>query len=130
MIGPDLLQTVAEYGDMETVTILGASRHLKLHYERSSLAPSLEKLQQRRNAADGFEAAFHDLISLIETQSDQEMSDEALMEAGLVPSVDSSWHSLEVLGLRLAATHSDDDSNSFESALESLPLLVEIDERA
>jgi len=123
---PDLLHTVAKYADVNSISILTASRHLKFHYDQSAIpiASALEKIQQRVDKSSELIAAFADLVAVIQAEPADDSPDESLMEAGLLESPASSWHSLEFTGM-LQYDHSYEGSSSsetFEDAEESFSL--------
>ena len=104
LTGPHLLQIVALHADIETITILTNTDHLRLKYDSSySLGDFAIRLNERPNTTEKLIIAFDELIGIIK-------------QGPALP----GQHDLEV-GLAHSDT-SDSDNEIFENALESLHL--------
>ena len=84
--GPNLLQIVSLYADLETVTILTATDHLLLkHDSKYGLGDFLSRLSARSDATEKLIQAFKDLLDVISRSSDVGRHDsENLLETGLL----------------------------------------------
>ncbi|KAL9614369.1 MAG: hypothetical protein Q9167_001172 [Letrouitia subvulpina] len=105
LTGPNLLQIVAIYADVETITILANADHLHLTYDSSyALGDFRSRLRQRTDASEKLILAFEELMEIVEQGPSrrQVYNDE---ESGLGQSCTS-----------------DSDSDTFENALESFDL--------
>ena len=109
--GPDLLQIVSLYADIETMSILTATDHLLLKYDKSyGLSDFMTRLRQRPDATDKLVLAFEELLGVIKQDSTAGVGTEDLMESGLIsPGQLSVTELLEHEG----STESDDE---FEKA--------------
>lgn len=108
LIGPHLLQIVALHADLETITILINTDHLRLKHDSSySLGDFTVRLNERADATEKLIIAFDELMAII--KQGPEFSGHhgaaSLMEAGLAHS-----------------DTSDSDNEVFENALEGLHL--------
>lgn len=106
--GPHLLQIVAIHADLETMTILRDSDHLRLRYDENyTLGDFATRLSQRAGVTEKLVLAFEGLIDVIRegssTSKPHFRSQDSLMEAGLVGA-------------------DEEDEDIFENALESLQL--------
>lgn len=82
--GPNLLQLVASYGDLETIKILTGVDHFMLSYDRDYTASDFEtRLRERQNVSQEVITAFGDLLSIINERPVTEMR-ESLAERGLL----------------------------------------------
>ncbi|KAI9746289.1 MAG: hypothetical protein M1835_002448, partial [Candelina submexicana] len=108
LTGPHLLQIVALHADLETITILMNTDHLRLQYDSSyGLGDFTIRLNERSDATEKLILAFDELLGIIKQGPalPGHHDTASLMEAGLARS-DSS----------------DSDDEVFENALESLHL--------
>lgn len=107
--GPDLLNIAADFADIETIRILAASEHLKIHGDEGYVlaAKSSDIIKNRPDVSEDLIVAFEELLSLMSDEH-SEMGEEGLLESGLLSGIPSSL--------------SDDGSNliMFEDALETL----------
>ncbi|KAK2754572.1 hypothetical protein FQN54_006973 [Arachnomyces sp. PD_36] len=80
---PDLLNTVAQYADIETLYILTATNHLRLSYDkRYTVADFEERLQGRPDLSDELRLAFDELLSILNHIPNQREGTEGLLESG------------------------------------------------
>lgn len=111
LTGPHLLQIVAIYADIETISILTDTDHFLLKYDSSyALADFISRLSERPDATEKLILAFEglmDVIKQVPTLPDHH-STKGLMESGLTHS-----------------DASDSDSEEFENAVEILDLGTE-----
>ena len=108
LTGPHLLQIVALHADLETITILVNTDHLRLQYDASyGLGDFTSRLNQRPDATEKLVFAFDELLGIIKQGPalPGHHDTASLMEAGLGQS-----------------DTSDSDNEVFENALESLHL--------
>ncbi|KAJ5937294.1 hypothetical protein N7454_004949 [Penicillium verhagenii] len=110
--GLDLLQTVAGHADLETITILAKTPHLKSHRETSAntVISARETLQQRPDKSEDLTAAFEELIAIIEAEPPDDISEEDLMESGFL-SCRSTWNAKRESLENLEMTEKDVDSD-------------------
>ena len=114
--GPDLLQIVALYADLETMSILTATDHLLLKYDKAyGDSDFVSRLRQRPDASDKLILAFEELLGVIKQESATKHGKENLMESGLVNS--DPLDSTELLSI-LEQASSDGSDEEFENALE------------
>lgn len=116
--GPHLLELVAQYADLETMSILTSAEHLKLRSDRTyTLANFAAKIRQRADASEKLSHAFEDLLDTMATEPPpSKIGLELQMESGLLPLQDTHLHEDAIAG-------SDHDSDqSFEDALENAAL--------
>ena len=109
--GPNLLEFVAQYADIETTSILSAAEHLRIRTDDSYiLTHYMQILQARIDISEKLVNAFEDLLSILKSAGGPQQSVESRMESGLL----SPFEPLDL---------SDDDTDSdlvFEDAKESL----------
>ena len=108
LTGPHLLQIVALYADIETISILTDTDHLHLKYDSSyALGDFLSRLSERPDATEKLIFAFNGLMDVIKQGPalPRHQDTEGLMESGLMHS-----------------DASDSDSEVFENAMERLYL--------
>ncbi|KAF3938286.1 Ankyrin-1 [Dactylella cylindrospora] len=94
-LGPQLLPIIAEYANVETMSILASSNPLKLSYDLSSdgVTTAQEILRHRRDYDEKLGDAFKELIVIAEAGIASVKSIDSLQEAGLVfYSARSSFH--------------------------------------
>lgn len=116
LTGPHLLQIVALYADIETISILMNTDHLHLKYDSSyTLGDFRNRLIGRPDATEKLVLAFDGLLGVIKhgPALPGHHGTETLMESGLVHS-----------------DASDSDSEVFENAMESLHLGKEFLQKA
>ena len=114
--GPDLLQIVALYADLETMSILTATDHLLLKYDKTyGVSDFVSRLRQRPDASDKLILVFEELLGVIKQESATKHGEENLMESGLVNS--DPLDSTELLSI-LEQASSDGSDEEFENALE------------
>ncbi|MCJ1456869.1 hypothetical protein MMC28_007235 [Mycoblastus sanguinarius] len=108
LTGPHLLQIVAHYADIETISILTNTNHLHLKYDSSyALGDFKCRLSERLDVTEKLIFAFDGLMDIIEQgpASPGHYGIEGIMESGLVHS-----------------DAGDSDGEVFENAMESLYL--------
>lgn len=80
---PELLNTVAQYADIETLHILSATNHLRLSYDkRYTLADFEDLLHARPDLTDKLTVAFDELLSILNHVPDSREGTESLLESG------------------------------------------------
>jgi ankyrin repeat protein len=86
LTGPHLLEIVALYADIETMTILTGSDHLHLKHDQNYLLGDFSsQLSARPDATEKLILAFKDLLSVIENRPENTpRSVESLMESGFL----------------------------------------------
>lgn len=86
ILGPDLLQTVVEHADLETITILAATPSLRSCRDMSAdtVISAQETLQQRPDNNEDLSAAFEELIAIVEAEPSDDEAKESLMESGFL----------------------------------------------
>ena len=112
LTGPNLLQLVALYADLETMDILSKTDHFQLKYDsKYALGDFVCRLRERSDATTKHVLAFEELLSVINHYPPMSSPHgaESLMEAGMLP---------------LEETDTDDET--FENAMESLGLTAEV----
>ena len=118
--GPDLLQIVSLYAGIETMSILTATDHLLLKYDKFyGLSDFITRLRQRPDATDKLVLAFEELLDVIKQDSTAGVGSEDLMESGLIP---PGQHGETEMLEHDGSTESDDE---FENAVEHLHLSAE-----
>jgi ankyrin repeat protein len=81
--GPHLLSLVAQYADLQTISILASTSHLKLKFDKDYVLGDFSaRLRQRIDVTEKLTEAFEDLVSLISQGSAQSESTESRMESG------------------------------------------------
>lgn len=81
--GPQLLNIIALYVDLETIHILANSNHFRLKYDGYyALGDFRKTLHDRKDATDKLSFAFDELLRVFEGASHVAESDESLLEAG------------------------------------------------
>ncbi|KAL9117718.1 MAG: hypothetical protein Q9187_005740 [Circinaria calcarea] len=88
--GPHLLELVAQYADMETMSILSSASHLRPKFDKDyMLHDAATRLRERSDVTEKLIQAFEDLLEVIkESPSGKNM--ESHMEAGFL-----KYHTLE-----------------------------------
>ncbi|OBT47665.1 hypothetical protein VE00_02263 [Pseudogymnoascus sp. WSF 3629] len=109
--GPHLLSLVAQYADIQTISILTSTDHLKLKFDRDYiLGDFATRLQQRVDVTEKLVDAFEDLLCLINQGSVEGGSIESRMESGL----------LTAQGFNSPTSSSEESDDVFEDAQESI----------
>lgn len=116
--GPHLLQIVASYADIQTITTLTTTNHFMLKYDRVYLFGDFAtQLRQRADATDKLIVAFEDLLGLIDKEPEMRgKSAESRMESGLLSCPDSDS---EKAGSD-ASSELNESEQLFDDALEQL----------
>ena len=84
--GPHLLQIVALYADIETMTILTATDHLLIKYDEAYTLGDFEnRLGQRHDITEKMVQAFKELLSIINQGPELSPGIDSLMETGSIP---------------------------------------------
>ena len=118
--GPDLLQIVALYADIETMSILTATDHLLLKYDKNyGLGDFISHLRQRPDVTDKLRLAFEELLDVVKQESMTNHGSENLMESGLVTQDELDT---ALLGSDMKLDSFEDSDEEFENALEHLEL--------
>ncbi len=94
-IGPNLLATIAEYADLETMEILNSAHAVKISYEltENSVARCREYLTRRRDYDEKLGDAFEDLIQIALNERREDRSTDSDLESGLYIPAKYSFHS-------------------------------------
>ena len=94
-LGPEILPTIAEHADVETIHILAAVHPLRVSYDVSfnSIAANRSLLEKRRDYDETLADAFEELITIASTEADETKSVDSILETGLFLSAKSSFHS-------------------------------------
>ena len=113
LTGPHLLQTVALYADVMTMSILTNTDHLRLKYDQNYLLGDfLSRVNERLDATAKLTQAFTKLMGVINQGPEVPHPEMTRLEAGLI--LDEKPNSVE--------DESDSSSEEFENAMESLQL--------
>ncbi|UQC83598.1 ankyrin repeat domain-containing protein [Colletotrichum lupini] len=112
--GPNLLETVARYADVETILLLTAAEHLRSYPDKTYILDHYKEVIDGRNdSSDELSVAFDELLSVLKMEAKAHGSIDELMESGL----------LNPLGYEI---ESEEDSSSdflvFEDAKEMLDI--------
>ncbi|KAL9043664.1 MAG: hypothetical protein Q9214_003154 [Letrouitia sp. 1 TL-2023] len=120
--GPNLLQIVALYADIETMSILSATDHLLLKYDKDyGISDFMSRLRQRPDATEKLIAAFEELLDVIKKESCSNHGAENLMESGLAPA--DPTNVTEVIKILDQISDPEDSDDEFENALEHINTL-------
>ena len=114
------------YADVETMSILSATDHLLLKYDKDyGLSDFMSRLRQRPDTNEKMMVAFEELLNVIKKDSNSHHGAESLMESGLVPPGDGTdVPDFTVLveqdgGARgSSSSNSGESDDDFENALE------------
>ena len=80
---PHLLHTVAQYADLKTLSILAASNHLRLKYDKEYTVSDFGSLlRDRPDLTDELSTAFDELLSIINHIPDLREGNESILESG------------------------------------------------
>jgi len=114
--GPHLLPIVAMYADLESVSILAKTDHLKLKYDKNyTTAGFASLLKDRFGSTEKLVQAFDNLLHVINHEPDWKISAESKMESGMFSRKSTGMMS----GCPSHASGSDEE---FENALEFLTM--------
>ncbi|KAI1925123.1 hypothetical protein LOZ39_003125 [Ophidiomyces ophidiicola] len=81
--GPNILQLVAAYADIKTITILASAEHFRLKYDKHyALGAFRDRLLQRCDINEKLISAFDNLLDVISHIPDVRESPESNLEAG------------------------------------------------
>lgn len=119
--GPHLLPIVALYADLRSISMLIATDHFKLKYDKKySTGNFAALLQTRFGSTEELRAAFDELLNVINREPDWKTSAANLMESGLLSAESPSLRS--VCSSRASEKYysHDDADEMFENALEFL----------
>ncbi|KAA6408740.1 MAG: hypothetical protein FRX48_07083 [Lasallia pustulata] len=119
--GPHLLPIVALYADLRSISMLIATDHFKLKYDKKySTGNFAALLQTRFGSTEELRAAFAELLNVINREPDWKTSAANLMESGLLSAESPSLRS--VCSSRASEKYysHDDADEMFENALEFL----------
>ena len=108
LTGPHLLQIVALYADVETISILMNTDHFRLKYDSAyALGDFARRLSERSDATEKLILAFEDLLLVIKSE----------------PALSGHHGAEDLMEPRLARSDTGDpDDEVFENAMESLQL--------
>ena len=108
LTGPHLLQIVALYADVETISILINTDHFRLKYDSSyALGDFAKRLSERSDATEKLILAFEELLLVIKSE----------------PALSGHHGAEDLIEHGLARSETDDpDEEIFENAMESLQL--------
>ncbi|MCJ1390081.1 hypothetical protein MMC18_002939 [Xylographa bjoerkii] len=83
--GPNLLQIAALYADVQTMSMLSATDHLRLKYDQDcGLSNFASRLTERSDTTEKLTLAFKELLDIIHQRSTNSHSADDVMETGLV----------------------------------------------
>lgn len=109
--GPHLLSLVAQYADLQTISILTSTDHFKLKFDKDYVLGDFStRLQHRVDVTEKLVDAFEDLLNLINQGSMEKESIESRMESGL----------LRAQGSKSPTSSSEESDDVFEDAQESI----------
>jgi ankyrin repeat protein len=112
--GPHLLELVAQYADLETISILASADHLKLRTDRNYMLGNFaNRLRQRAEASEKLLKAFEDLLDAMGKEPPSKMGLENRMESGLLS------HCAPNLRKDAMGNPDDDSDQFFEDAQEN-----------
>ncbi|KAJ6024675.1 ankyrin repeat containing protein [Penicillium herquei] len=85
LAGPNLLDVVADFADIETIHILAMTEHLRFYSDKQYVFASRasERIRKRPDASEKLIAAFDELLSLM-SREDLEENVSSLMESGFL----------------------------------------------
>ena len=114
--GPNLLQIVALYADVETMSILSATDHLRLKYDKDyGLSDFLSRLRERPDVTEKLLLAFKELLGIVLEDSNIKQSAEDLMETD---SVSHSLLDIQAMNAYMDSSDSDNSEDVFENVVE------------
>ena len=118
--GPNLLQIVALYADIQTMSILSSTDHLRLKYDKEyGLSDFASRLKERSDVTEHLVLAFKELLDIVHQESNIRDSPEDLMETGLVS---HAVPDIQVMNGHMDSSDSEDSEDVFENAVEQLHL--------
>ncbi|KAF7939982.1 uncharacterized protein EAE98_000109 [Botrytis deweyae] len=83
--GPHLLELVAQYADLDTISILASTNHLRIKFDKSYVfGDFVTRLRKRSGVTDKLLSAFEDLLNVINEGAAEHRSLESAMESGLL----------------------------------------------
>ncbi|KAK5691678.1 hypothetical protein LTR17_025645 [Elasticomyces elasticus] len=117
--GPHMLPLVAVFADVETMSILASTDHVRLSYDPAYRAQDhIKALESRHDASDKLIAAFRRLLQIIDYKEELlETTEGGRLESGRAADVYAD--ALAVAGAE--PEHELDEAEGFEDALESWP---------
>jgi ankyrin repeat protein len=128
--GPNLLQIVALYADIETAKILTDTDHLKLKYDKDyTVGNFVESLLDRSDITQELIQAFDNLLAVIRAEPPQKISSDSMMEKGISRTPSALAHLYEKATSSRAASEvgggedyrdDSDDGMVFEDTVEEL----------
>lgn len=115
---PEILPTVAEHADIETMAILSSVQPLRVSYNISwdSVQANRDALETRRDYDEKLGVAFDELIAIVRAELEETRSIDSMLESGLFLSARTSFHS-EIAGA-MSTLGSIDITDSDESEIE------------
>ncbi|KAK1513545.1 ankyrin repeat domain-containing protein [Colletotrichum costaricense] len=94
--GPNLLETVARYADVETILLLTAAEHLRSYPDKTYILDHYKEVIDGRNdSSDELSVAFDELLSVLKMEAKAHGSIDELMESGLLIPLDYGIESEE-----------------------------------
>ncbi|KAL0764735.1 hypothetical protein CaCOL14_012541 [Colletotrichum acutatum] len=94
--GPNLLETVARYADVETILLLTAAEHLRSYPDKTYILDHYKEVIDGRNdSSDELSVAFDELLSVLKMEAKAHGSIDELMESGLLNPLDYGIESEE-----------------------------------
>ncbi|KAJ5710552.1 ankyrin repeat containing protein [Penicillium malachiteum] len=110
LAGPNLLDVVADFADIETIHILAMTKHLRLYNDKQYVLASRasERIRKRSDASEKLIAAFDELLGLMSRDNTEEDID-SLMESGFL-----------MHGTTRTSSPESELETTFEDALENL----------
>ncbi|KAK8910378.1 hypothetical protein QC760_001334 [Botrytis cinerea] len=83
--GPHLLGLVAQYADLDTISILASTNHLRIKFDKNyEFGDFIAILRERSKVTDKLLSAFEDLLNIINQGATEHRSVESAMESGLL----------------------------------------------
>ncbi|WEW59842.1 hypothetical protein PRK78_005323 [Emydomyces testavorans] len=81
--GPNILQLIALYADIETINILAATEHFRLKYDKQyTLGDFKSRLLQRPDVTEKLTFAFDELLDIVNQMPDMREGTESILESG------------------------------------------------
>ncbi|KAK0701881.1 ankyrin repeat-containing protein-like protein [Lasiosphaeria miniovina] len=116
LTGPNLLEIIAQYADVETILLLTAAEHLRVSKDSSYVLDHYNQvLEERIDFSNRLDAAFEDLLSVMRIEAEHHGRSHGIenrMESGLMNPLERY--------LDCSDEDTDSSSLSFEDAKESL----------
>ncbi|TGO80422.1 hypothetical protein BELL_0007g00120 [Botrytis elliptica] len=83
--GPHLLELVAQYAHLDTISILASTNHLRIKFDKSYVfGDFVTRLRERSGVTDKLLSAFEDLLNVINEGAAEHRSLESATESGLL----------------------------------------------